>query len=696
MSVDLAQFHEVFFDEAGEHLAALESGLVELPLDAPDAEALNAIFRAAHSMKGGAGTFGFTDIAELTHILESLLDQVRKGQRPLTREIIDISLEAGDVLRQMVQMHRAGETGSVECADLQRRLTVLEQHIDPAEVPSSAPAVATPATSDEPCAYRLTLRFPDPQSLAEWPELRTRLTGLGTLQQDSEPALGEFQATLTSPVNLDELCESIAFVLAPERFLLEATDTSAAVSPDDDGAWGLFDASPAETESDGAWGLFTPPAPASPPPQQDAGDGSWGLFDAPAASPASPPPATPAPPSTRASPAVPKAAVADTSIRVSVEKVDQLINLVGELVITQSMLAQSVGAIDLQHDEALQRGIAQLERNTRELQESAMSIRMMPIGSVFSRFPRIVRDLAGKLGKEVKLLTFGEDTELDRGLIEKLADPLTHLVRNSLDHGIEAPATRTAAGKPASGTISLRASHQGGNIVIQVSDDGGGLRRDRILAKARSNGLAASDAMSDGEVWQLIFEPGFSTAEEVTDISGRGVGMDVVRRNIQSMGGRIEIESQAGIGTSITTRLPLTLAILDAMIVAVGQETYVIPLGYIVESLQPQEDQLETVAGSRTLVRVRGEYVPVLALREHFGVDGEGRSLTDTLMIVLEASSGKVALVVDDLLGQQQVVIKSLENNYRRVDCVSGATIMGDGHVALILDVEALARKAQQ
>ncbi|MBK9349469.1 MAG: chemotaxis protein CheW [Sulfuritalea sp.] len=393
--------------------------------------------------------------------------------------------------------------------------------------------------------------------------------------------------------------------------------------------------------------------------------------------------------------AAPRGGATESSIRVDIPKVDKLINLVGELVITQAMLAQSASVLDPVEFERLHNGLAQLERNTRDMQESVMSIRMMPISVVFSRFPRVVRDLAQKLNKQIELKTIGEGTELDKGLIERIADPLTHLVRNSLDHGIEMPDERIAKGKSPVGNITLKAYHQGGNIVIEVADDGAGLDRPRILAKARERGFNVNEQMSDGEVWQLIFEPGFSTAEQVTEVSGRGVGMDVVKRNIGAMGGRVEIESMRGIGTRMTVRLPLTLAILDGMSVAAGKETYIIPLGYVVESLQVERNMVRGIAGVERLIQVRGEFLPVVALHEIFGIPGAETRLEHGIMVVVEADGTKAALFIDALLGQHQVVIKSLETNYRKVAGISGATIMGDGHVALILDIAALAQMAR-
>jgi two-component system chemotaxis sensor kinase CheA len=473
-------------------------------------------------------------------------------------------------------------------------------------------------------------------------------------------------------------------------------------------------ASAVAEEGDG-FGFFAPITPATPVPaaggSQD-GEG-YGFFEpvapvapavsapAPVASPvaataseAAKSPVKEAPSRVPPKPAAP-AAAGDSSIRVSIEKVDQLINLVGELVITQAMLLQTSTQMTGTVPERLVNGLAQLERNTRDLQESVMSIRMMPISFVFSRFPRVVRDLSGKLGKQVELKTSGETTELDKSLIERITDPLTHLIRNSLDHGIESPEKRVAAGKSPVGTITLKAYHQGGNIVIEVGDDGAGLPRTKILAKAREKGLQVSDQMTDQEVFNLIFEAGFSTADQVTDVSGRGVGMDVVRRNIQAMGGRVEIDSMLGVGTRMTVRLPLTLAILDGMSVAVGDQTYILPLSYVVESLQPQPGDIKTLSNQARVIEVRGEYLPVVVLPEVFNIQSKWNDFTQGIMVVLDADGMKAALFVDALVGQHQVVIKSLEANYRRVPGVSGATIMGDGHVAMILDVSAIASLAK-
>jgi two-component system chemotaxis sensor kinase CheA len=385
-----------------------------------------------------------------------------------------------------------------------------------------------------------------------------------------------------------------------------------------------------------------------------------------------------------------------SSIRVSVEKVDQLINLIGELVITQAMIEQRSSGLDPMLHERLLASVGQLTRNTRELQEAVMSIRMMPMDFVFSRFPRMVRDLASKLGKKVDFITHGAATELDKGLIERIVDPLTHLVRNSIDHGIEMPAARAAAGKSEAGRLFLSAGHQGGNIVIEVADDGAGLNRERILAKAAQNGIAVSDNMADADVWQLIFAPGFSTADVVTDVSGRGVGMDVVKRNITSMGGAVDIRSARGFGTTISISLPLTLAILDGMTIRCGEEIYILPLGYVVESLQPRREDVRDIAGRGQVLKVRGEYLPLIALHGVFGIASRATDPADGIVVILESEGKRAALLIDDLVGQQHVVVKNLEANYRKVAGISGATILGDGGVSLILDVAALVRSSRQ
>jgi two-component system, chemotaxis family, sensor kinase CheA len=781
MSIDMSQFFQVFFEESAEHLAAMESLLLDLDLDRPDIEQLNAIFRAAHSIKGSAGTFGFTDLAETTHILENLLDRIRKNELQLRADMVDAFLEAGDVLRSMLEAHQghaAVDPQTVEAMTSRLRqlssddsggavislVAAQASAADPLDGESSVLSESLDVLPSTPVPRVFDIQFVPTDVAASGvgvQNLLTELRSFGELEILDSPAskasgagywnirLRTSQTPEVFSDQIDFIAESGAWRISEETSTID--DGSEAFGffqdspgvPDEFQGYGFFEPLPlvdsenlVAEEGDG-FGFFAPlPTPAS---GDDGGDSDdYGFFEPispPSSSPelvaplvsAAPeeddgfgffqpialPPSVVIDPQPVPSPVVDKlvpaakpvasatkspsvsAATSDSSIRVSVEKVDQLINLVGELVITQAMLLQTSALMQEQAPERLLNGLAQLERNTRDLQESVMAIRMMPISFVFSRFPRVVRDLSSKLGKQVELKTSGETTELDKNLIERIADPLTHLIRNSLDHGIELPEKRQAAGKRPSGTITLKAYHQGGNIVIEVGDDGAGLPRDKILQKARERGLAVSDQMSDPEVFNLIFEAGFSTAEQVTDVSGRGVGMDVVRRNIQSMGGRVEIDSMLGIGTRMTVRLPLTLAILDGMSVAVGDQIYILPLSYVIESLQPKAGDVKTLSNQARVVQVRGEYLPVVVLHEMFRLQSAWTDFTQGIMVVLDADGAKVALFVDALLGQHQVVIKSLEANYRKVPGVSGATIMGDGHVALILDVSAIAGMAR-
>jgi two-component system chemotaxis sensor kinase CheA len=710
VSTDLKQFYQVFFEEAAELLADMETLLLALDVSSPKPEDLNAIFRAAHSIKGGAGTFGFTDMTELTHVLESLLDKLRKGELEVQSEMIDVFLKAGDVLKGQLAGHRGdGEADAAAAAEVCAKLKQLAAAGGaPATPAASARAVAQTATAPQK-VFRI--EFPYESSNAKvMANLLSDLGQRGILENLSPPAASGRGKTgkkagkktgkkavqqcvlrLTTGASEEDIWEALAFVVDPAHLKIEAeasTGGNADAAPSGDPAqpeagdsrqgseYGFFQGAPAASSADKNADVAVTAAELTRSPGRRATDN---------------PDVAVAKSGRRDNDKLAVSAASETSsIRVSIEKVDQLINLVGELVITQAMLAQTASQVDPVIYEKLLSGMNTLERNTRDMQESVMSIRMMPISFVFSRYPRVVRDLAAKLDKQVELKTVGEGTELDKGLIEKIADPLTHLVRNSLDHGIELPETRTAAGKPAKGTITLRAFHQGGNIIIEVSDDGAGLSREKILAKAKERGLPVNDAISDQEVWQLIFEAGFSTAEVVTDVSGRGVGMDVVKRNIQAMGGRVEIDSALGVGTRISVRLPLTLAILDGMSVAVGQEIFIIPLTFIVESLQPAPADIKTVSGQGQVVQVRGEYLPVLPLHKVFHIKPKVSELERGIMVILEAEGGKTALFVDELVGQHQVVIKSLETNYRKIQGVSGATIMGDGKVALILDVDAL------
>jgi two-component system chemotaxis sensor kinase CheA len=751
MSIDMSQFYQVFFEETQEHLATMENLLLTLDIAAPDAEQLNAVFRAAHSIKGSSGTFGFTDLAEVTHILENLLDGVRKGELALREDMIDAFLDAGDVLKGMLAAHKGeGEADPALAAEICRRLRQLTESEAPANSPATVPPAPTIAAAPAGAGYDLFFVLDDDAAAAATilDNLMAELAALGEASVVAPAAapgapwhlrcLGAGDAeTLRSMLEFVARNDSIRIVPLGESAAAALGDApdgaygffgdQPAAAPGDDAAYGFFEPlSVAAAETDESFGFFTPlPAePAAPvaeeaygffeplaaasandaaaSPVADAPDGAYGFFvdphslpAAPAAQPAAPAQQAVAKETKRPPPAAVKPG-ADTSIRVGVDKVDQLINLIGELVITQAMLAQSAAQIDPVEFERLHNGLIQLERNTRDLQESVMSIRMMPISVVFSRFPRVVRDISQKLGKQVELQLSGESTELDKGLIERISDPLTHLVRNSLDHGIEAPEERAAKGKQPVGTITLKAYHQSGNIVIEVGDDGAGLNRQKILAKAKERGLGVHDQMTDQEVFALIFEAGFSTADQITEVSGRGVGMDVVKRNIAAMGGRVEIDSMQGIGTRMTVRLPLTLAILDGMSVAVGSETYIIPLGYVIESLQAERGMIKSVSGVERLIQVRDEYLPIVPLHEIFHVSQAVSAFDEGIMIILEADGVKAALFVDAMVGQHQVVIKSLESNYRKVSGVSGATIMGDGRVALILDVSMLVGMARQ
>ncbi|KWF09514.1 chemotaxis protein CheA [Burkholderia pseudomultivorans] len=724
MTLDITQFYQTFFDEADELLAQMEQLLLNLDVGSPDPEDLAAIFRAAHSIKGGAATFGFTALTETTHILESLLDRARNHELTLTKEMVDAFLETKDVLSDQLVDYRASAepdaaAAAAICAKLER-LKAESGEGAPAE--PAAPAVPAEAAAPAPAAPAAGARVPDhvveqavaaahpvaggaPSAAAgdDGPHLKITLSGVDAKDQallaeelgnlgrivGRETAGADLTLWLESDVPSDDIVAVCCFVIDESQIRI-ARGTAPAAQP----AAAAAAATPAVAEAPPA-----APAPAAAAPQPAATPAPAAAASQPA--PHAEPEAPAAPPHAhhddkRARPAAAAASGGEgSSIRVGVEKVDQLINLVGELVITQAMLAETASAFDPALHDRLFNGMAQLERNARDLQEAVMSIRMMPMDYVFSRFPRLVRDLAGKLGKQVELVTFGQATELDKSLIERIIDPLTHLVRNSLDHGIETVDKRVAAGKDAVGQLVLSAAHHGGNIVIEVSDDGAGLNRERILAKAAKQGMQIPENISDDEVWQLIFAPGFSTAETVTDVSGRGVGMDVVKRNIQSMGGHVEISSQAGRGTTTRIVLPLTLAILDGMSVKVGGEIFILPLNFVMESLQPSNDDIYTVGNGERVVRVRGEYLPLVALHEVFSVEDARTDPTQGIVTIMETEGRRFAMLIDELVGQQQVVVKNLETNYRKVHGISAATILGDGSVALIVDVAALNRETR-
>ncbi|HTH62520.1 MAG TPA: chemotaxis protein CheA [Paraburkholderia sp.] len=732
MTLDITQFYQTFFDEADELLAQMEQLLLNLDVGRPDPEDLAAIFRAAHSIKGGAATFGFTALTGTTHILESLLDRARNHELVLRKDMIDTFLETKDVLSGQLAAYRAGEepdaaAAAAVCAKLERlhaesRGLPVEAAPAAASAPAPAPAQPAPAASVAPApAEGGVPEHVVDEAMHAMGEPQPAGTDAGA-QADADGA--HLRITLRNVDEKDEelLTEELANLghvtgqVKNGRDLTLWLDTD--VSPDDIIAVCCFVIDESQIEigrgtapEGGEPQAAAAPAPTPAPAPAPAATPAPAAAAAPTPAPAVAAAPAPAPAPAQATPAAPAAAAASEaerkarpaaaanseggSIRVGVEKVDQLINLVGELVITQAMLAETTSTFDPALHDRLFNGMAQLERNARDLQEAVMSIRMMPMDYVFSRFPRLVRDLAAKLGKQVELVTFGQATELDKSLIERIIDPLTHLVRNSLDHGIETVETRRAAGKEDTGQLVLSAAHHGGNIVIEVSDDGAGLRRDKILAKAMKQGLAVSESMSDDEVWNLIFMPGFSTADQVTDVSGRGVGMDVVKRNIQAMGGHVEITSRAGRGTTTRIVLPLTLAILDGMSVKVGNEIFILPLNFVMESLQTRDEDIYTVANGERVVRVRGEYLPLVALHAVFSVEGARTEPKEGIVTILETEGRRFAMLVDELVGQQQVVVKNLETNYRKVHGISAATILGDGSVALIVDVAALNRETR-
>lgn len=652
MNMDMQRFHATFFEESREGLEAMEAGLLSLEQGSRDGDLINSIFRAAHSIKGGSATFGFDAIAGLTHVLETLLDELRAGQRAVSPPAVDAMLASVDVLRALLAEAEHGTPA--DPAAVQAIKDRLNAVLSGQDAPAASAPAAAPTAEAEPDGWKIGFTPAPSLFMSGNDPLRIlrELEHLGPL---------EVACRLERLPGFEQI-DPLEAYLAWDLGLIGKVPRSAV---DDVFAWVVDDC-----ELD------------IRPMQRDAVPVEAVAVAAQAA------PATAA----AAQPAAAAAAndAPETSIRVSVDKIDGLINLVGELVITQAMLKQVSGVLDPAQCERLFAGLDLLERNTRDLQEAVIGVRMLPVDAVFRRFPRLVRDLSARLGKQVRLRTIGEGTELDKGLIERIADPLVHLVRNSIDHGLEMPDVRAQAGKDETGTITLAASHQGGHIVIEVSDDGRGLNRDRILAKAHERCLAVPENPTDAQVWDLIFQPGFSTAEQVTDLSGRGVGMDVVRRNIQALGGEVQLESATGQGTRVVIRLPLTLAILDGMAVSVGDETLILPLTYVLEALQPQGEDVRTVAGDGRVLRVRGEYLPMVALNEYYRY-GDARA-QDPLVVVVEADGQKLALEVDELIGQQQVVVKNLENNYRRIDGISGATILGDGRVALIVDVGGLVR----
>lgn len=623
--MDLSQLSDTFFEEASEHLDSMESILLNIDSSSPEPEDLNAIFRSAHSVKGGAGTFGFTGLQSVTHIFENILDDVRNGKIILTDALVDSFLVTKDDLRELLDTHRAGETPSAdEITVLCDQLSSLHSSLSSGD--SSSKNNTSSPTGEAENNSVLEIVFKNTAE-KDYLSLLDELGNFGkVLSKDEKQNDGIYKVIIESSDDPEVIESVMLFIINEDQIDIKKAEH---------------------------------PSPSSKSEKKEV-------------------------PQRRERKQ--RETSENSTLRVPVEKVDQIINLVGELVITQSMLEESAGHGEEGIADVLN-GLKQLQRNARDLQESVMSIRMIPMDYVFSRFPRQVRDLASQLGREVELVTEGKSTELDKSLIEKIIDPLSHLVRNSLDHGIESPDEREAQNKSRVGKLTLAAMHQGGNIVIEVKDDGKGLNREKLISKARKNGIDIPDSISDDEVWQLIFHPGFSTAEVVTDVSGRGVGMDVVRRNIQELSGSVQVFSTPGKGTTTRITLPLTMAILDAMTVKTGDETYILPLASVVESLQPKADDIHTMTGGNRLIRVRDQYIPILFLKDVLSIEGAKDNLEESIAVIMRSENDFFALIVDELLGQQQVVVKSLETNYKKVEGFSAATILGNGKISFILDI---------
>jgi len=692
MTVDMAQFYQVFFEESEEGLDVMESALMQFDSDTADAETINAIFRAAHSIKGGSATFGFMLVANFTHVLETFLDQVRNGERTLDGDSVDLLLRSVDCLREMFSALKLSQEPAADIAvalqrDFEQRLAAgaakagkPRKKSRKSEAGKKKDEVQTAAGGDTADCWHIDftpgldiLRTGNEplrmfSELAEMGVLAvtTRTANLPVFSKlDAEACYLSWHLELAANVDEAKVREVFEWVIDDAELLIARKSKTVEV----------VDAIADETAAANVFAIGS----AKPRTATDDGNNAGASVQ-------------PVETSDKKAKAV---VAADSSIRVSIEKIDQLINMVGELVITQSMLGQIGENFSLEKLASLQEGLGQLERNTRELQESVMQIRMLPISFTFSRFPRMVRDLAKRLDKQIDLVLKGENTELDKTVMEKIGDPLVHLVRNSLDHGIELPEVRRRNGKSPTGTITLNAYHQGGNVIIEIIDDGAGLNRERITEKARENGLIAADTvLSDDEVCEMIFKPGFSTAAVVSDVSGRGVGMDVVKRNIQELNGTVEVRTRPGQGSTFTIRLPLTLAILDGQLVRVGSQTYVFPLVSIVESMQANEKLINQLAGGCDVFRLRNEYVPIVDLASVYSIGAGYAHINEALLVVVECDNQKIGVIVDELLAQQQVVIKSLETNFRRVEGVSGATILGDGTVALIADFGGILRMA--
>lgn len=720
MTIDMTEVQELFYEESYEGLDNMESILLDLEVGTMDVEIINSIFRVVHSIKGGAGIFKFDQVVTFAHVAETLLDEMRNGQHIVTQHLIDLLLNSVDVLRMLLG-HLRGETtlNLDRMGDCQHQLEVILKK-NQVTVPTPAPpAPPTPPPAITRVWHIYFKPYPtllktgnDPLNLFRELSILGELTvnvDISHLPDFKELVLEEcylsWELTLKGTVELNEIQEifewvegdcdlEITEVVADSRLVISPELSSESISSEP---------TPITVQSEVSEVVNTETASVIP-----------AVISAPHTSPTIqsvqpvaeivPPPLMPPELSVLTTPkstpikenGVEKSTSQGhnsetSSIRVGIDKIDALINMVGELVITQSMLDQVGQNFDATRIVQLRDGLAQLERNTRELQENVMRIRMLPISFSFNRFPRLVHDLSSQLGKKVELKLSGEHTELDKTVLEKMSDPLVHLVRNALDHGIELPEQRVAAGKPEVGTLKLHAFHQSGSIIIQISDDGAGINVDKVLQKARNLGLVhGEENFVEEQLYELIFHPGLSTASQVSDLSGRGVGMDVVRRNIRALGGTIDVKSKPGKGSTFNIRLPLTLAILDGQLVRIGQEIYILSLLSIIESLRINPKFVNSLAGKAEIYKLRDEYIPILRLYELFDIPATITKLEEGLLVIVEGDGQKVGLFVDELLSQQQIVIKSLESNYKQIQGVSGATILGDGNVALILDISGI------
>lgn len=707
MEVDLSQFFQSFFEESLEGLDIMEDELLKLEGNDVDNETINTIFRAAHSIKGGAGTFGFRTIADFTHVMETLLDQVREGAMELTEEMVDAFLRSVDCIRNMISFEQemSSQGISPEHESYNNKFASDPGVIALKNELSALLKGENTGTGGNESKGEVSEASADVSSTSEAPD--------ETEDDSKEPAWkvtfkpdADILKTGNDPIRmfraLSEMTSCTVKLLPSEdpdfqdydvKQCLLSWELLVGSGVDEVDIRGVFDWVIDECDLD-ITKIEPKAAPSGKATSAPVGDAVPADQSVPAQS-AQNVPKVSAPVEKKANAKAARGGGPEGSIRVGIDKIDSLVNLVGELVITQSMLSEIGRDFDEQKLEQLKKGLSQLEHNTRDLQESVMRIRMLPIRSTFTRFKRMVRDISSQLGKQVNLEILGESTELDKTVLERIGDPLVHLVRNSMDHGLETPDERVAAGKSQEGLLRLNAYHKSGNIIIEISDDGRGIGVDKLKKKAIDRGLIAADAaITDQEVHELIFHPGFSTAEKVTDLSGRGVGMDVVRRNIIELNGSIEVESEQGVGTRFIIRLPLTLAILDGQLVRLGKSMYIVPLVNIIESIPIKNTQLSRVVGGHDVVNIRNEYIPVIRLHRLFNVEAEKSLLEDGLMVIVESDGRVVGLMVDELLSQQQVVIKSMETNYHKVEGVAGATILGDGKVSLILEISDLVRIA--